>query len=62
MRFEEFISQPAIGDIIEIELGEEIVEAVITAVNGDEIVAETDSISGANLLVESYGKYWCSTE
>jgi len=62
MRFEEFISQPAIGDIIEIELGEEIVEAVITAVNGDEIVAETDSISGANLLVESYGKYWCSTD
>lgn len=61
MRFFEF-NQPAVGDIVEIELGEELVEAVITAIDGNEIVVETDSISGANLLVESYGKYWCSTD
>jgi hypothetical protein len=62
MRLFEFEDQPAVGDILEIELGEEIVEAVITGFDGDEIIAETDSLSGGTLLAESYGKYWCSTD
>ena len=62
MRLFEFEEQPQIGDILEIELGEEIVEAIITGFDGDEIIAETDSLSGGTLLVESYGKYWCSTD
>jgi hypothetical protein len=62
MRLFEFEDQPQIGDILEIELGEEIVEAVITGFDGDEITAETDSLSGGTLLAESYGKYWCSTD
>lgn len=56
------LDQPAVGDILEIELGDTIVEAVITAVNGDEIVAETDNRQGATVLAESYGKYYCSTD
>lgn len=62
MRLFEFEDQPQIGDILEIELGEEIVEAVITGFDGNEIIAETDSLSGGTLLAESYGKYWCSTD
>ena len=62
MRLFEFEEQPQIGDILEIELGEEIVEAIITGFDGNEIIAETDSLSGGTLLVESYGKYWCSTD
>ena len=62
MRLFEFEDQPQIGDILEIELGEELVEAVITGFDGDEIIAETDSLSGGSLLAESYGKYWCSTD
>jgi hypothetical protein len=61
MRFSE-LDQPSVGDILEVELGDEIVEAVITAINGDEIVAETDNIQGATLLAESYGRYYCSTD
>lgn len=61
MRFSE-LDQPAVGDILEVELGDEIVEAVITAIEGDEIIAETDNIQGATLLAESYGRYYCSTD
>jgi hypothetical protein len=52
MRFEE-LDQPSIGDVLELELGEAIVEAVITAIEGDEIIAETDNMQGARLLAES---------
>ena len=61
MRFNE-LDQPSVGDILELELGDEIVEAVITAIEGDEIIAETDNMQGARLLAESYGKYYCSTD
>ena len=56
------LEQPAVGDILEIELGDAIVEAVITAIEGDEIIAETDNRQGASILAESYGKYYCSTD
>lgn len=61
MRYYE-LEQPSVGDILEVELGDEIVEAVITAIQGDEIIAETDNMQGARLLAESYGKYYCSTD
>ncbi len=61
MRFSE-LDQPSIGDILEIELGDEIVEAVITAIENGEIIAETDNRRGARLLAESYGRYYCSTD
>lgn len=56
------LEQPSVGDILEIELGDAIVEAVITAIEGDEIIAETDNYQGASILAESYGKYYCSTD
>jgi hypothetical protein len=56
------LEQPAVGDILELELGDAIVEAVITAIDGDEIIAETDNRQGATLLAESYGRYYCSTD
>jgi hypothetical protein len=56
------LEQPAVGDILEIELGDEIVEAVITAIEDGEIIAETDNRQGATLLAESYGRYYCSTD
>ncbi len=52
MRFSE-LDQPSVGDILEVELGDEIVEAVITAIEGDEIIAETDNLQGARLLAEA---------
>ena len=56
------LERPAVGDILEIELGDAIVEAVITAIEGDEIIAETGNRQGASILAESYGKYYCSTD
>jgi hypothetical protein len=56
------LEQPSVGDILEIELGDTIVEAVITAIEGDEIIAETDNYRGASILAESYGRYYCSTD
>jgi hypothetical protein len=47
------LEQPAVGDILELELGDAIVEAVITAIDGDEIIAETDNLQGARLLTEA---------
>jgi len=51
MRFHE-MDQPQVGDILEIEIGDEIVEAVIAEINGDEIISETDNATGGNLLLE----------
>lgn len=51
MRFSE-LDQPTVGDILELEVGDHIVEAVITAIEGNEIIAETDNITGATLLTE----------
>jgi len=52
MRFTE-LDQPAVGDILEIEIGDQVVEAVIAEINGDEIISETDNVDGGNLLIES---------
>jgi hypothetical protein len=52
MRFNE-LDQPTVGDILEIEIGDEIVEAVIAEINGDEIISETDNVDGGNLLIEN---------
>jgi hypothetical protein len=51
MRFQE-LDQPVVGDILEIEIGDQIVEAVIAEINGDEIISETDNVAGGNLLLE----------
>ena len=52
MRFNE-LDQPSVGDIVEIEIGDQVVEAVITGFNGDEIICETDNLTGAQVLIES---------
>jgi hypothetical protein len=52
MRFTE-LDQPTVGDILEIEIGDQIVEAVVAEINGDEIISETDNIDGGNLLLEN---------
>jgi hypothetical protein len=52
MRFNE-LDQPTVGDILEIEIGDEIVEAVIAEIDGDEIISETDNVEGGNLLLEN---------
>ena len=50
MRFDEF-DEPKIGDILEVEIGDEIVETVIVAIteSGD-YLCETDSDTGMSLL------------
>jgi hypothetical protein len=52
MRFQE-LDQPQVGDILEIEIGDEIVETVIAEIKGDEIISETDNAAGGNLLLEN---------
>lgn len=52
MRFQE-LDHPEVGDILEIEIGDQIVEAVIAEINDDEIISETDNIDGGNLLLEN---------
>jgi hypothetical protein len=52
MRFTE-LDQPTVGDILEIEIGDQVVEAVIAEIDGDEIISETDNVDGGNLLLEN---------
>jgi hypothetical protein len=52
MRFNE-LDQPTVGDILEIEIGDQVVEAVIAEINGDEIISETDNVDGGNLILEN---------
>lgn len=52
MRFTEF-DRPSVGDILEIEIGDEIVETVITEISGEEIIVETDNVDGGNLILEN---------
>jgi len=49
MRFEEF-NKPVVGDIVEVEIGDSIVETVIVAITEDEIVCETDNLDAVPLL------------
>lgn len=57
MRLDE-LEQPQIGDILELEINDEIVETVIVGmtVEGDYIV-ETDNAQGHTLLEASYGQW-----
>lgn len=55
MRFHE-LDQPQVGDILEIEIGDTVVEAVIAEITGDEIISETDNVDGGNLLLETMDK------
>lgn len=51
MRFNELESnQPEIGDILEVEMGDEIVETVIVGITNGVYIVETDSDSGMALL------------
>ncbi len=52
MRFTE-LDQPSVGDVLEIEIGDQVVEAVIAEINGDEIISETDNVDGGNLILEN---------
>ena len=50
MRFQEIDYIPAVGDIVEIEVGDQIVEAVIRRIDGDTYVCETDNQEAVPLL------------
>lgn len=50
MRFQEIDYMPAVGDILEIEVGDQIVEAVIRKIVGDTYVCETDNQEAVPLL------------
>lgn len=56
MRLYEFIDNdvPEVGDILEIEMGDEIVETVITAIDSDDYICETDNDITMTLLEAEY--------
>lgn len=56
MRLNEFLDNdvPEVGDILEVEIGDEVVETVITAIAGGDYICETDSDTGMSLLEAEY--------
>lgn len=56
MRLYEFIDHdiPEVGDILEIEMGDQVVETVITAIDNDDYICETDNIITMSLLEAEY--------
>jgi hypothetical protein len=56
MRLNEFTDNdvPEVGDILEVEMGDEVVETVITAISNGDYICETDSDSGMSLLEAEY--------
>lgn len=57
MRFEE-LNRPQVGDILEIEVNDEIVETVIVGIAEDgSFVCETDNAQGITILEASYGQW-----
>ena len=54
MRLKELEITPQVGDIVEIELGDQVVETVIVEVTEDSIVAETDNTVAEGLLEAEY--------
>lgn len=56
MRLNEFLDNdvPEVGDILEVEIGDEVVETVITAISQGDYICETDSDSGMSLLEAEY--------
>lgn len=56
MRLFEFTDTdvPEVGDILEVEIGDELVETVITAIDNGDYICETDSDTGMTLLEAEY--------
>jgi len=56
MRLDEFTDNdvPEIGDILEVEIGDEIVETVITGIDQGDYICETDNNLGLTLLEADY--------
>lgn len=56
MRLNEFTDNnvPEVGDILEVEIGDEVVETVITAIDNGDYICETDNDSGMSLLEAEY--------
>jgi hypothetical protein len=56
MRLNEFLDNdvPEVGDILEVEMGDEVVETVITAIVGSDYICETDNNTSMSLLEAEY--------
>jgi hypothetical protein len=56
MRLDEFTDKdvPEVGDILEVEIGDEVVETVIAAIDNGDYICETDNDSGMSLLEAEY--------
>ena len=56
MRLDEFTDNdvPEVGDILEVEIGDEVVETAITAIDNGDYICETDSDTGMSLLEAEY--------
>lgn len=56
MRLNEFLDNdvPEVGDILEVEIGDEVVETVITGISNGDYICETDSDTGTSLLEAEY--------
>jgi hypothetical protein len=56
MRLDEFTDndQPEVGDILEVEIGDEVVETVITAIDNGDYICETDNDTSMSLLEAEY--------
>ena len=56
MRLDEILDTdvPEVGDILEVEIGDEIVETVITGIDQGDYICETDNDLGMTLLEAEY--------
>lgn len=56
MRLDEFIDNdvPEVGDILEVEIGDEVVETVIAAIDNGDYICETDNDVSMSLLEAEY--------
>ena len=56
MRLNEFTDNdvPEVGDILEVEIGDEVVETVITAIDNGDYICETDNDVSMSLLEAEY--------
>ncbi len=56
MRLNEFLDNdvPEVGDILEVEIGDEVVETVITGIDNGDYICETDNDVSMSLLEAEY--------
>ena len=56
MRLDEFTDNdvPEVGDILEVEIGDEVVETIITAIDTGDYICETDNDLSMSLLEAEY--------